>query len=555
MIAQATPDKITKRWMRDASDDLAVSRGCWFDEDRGQFVVNWLYDYLRLYEGESAGERFQCKDWQYEATMRLFGWVQKSEDWGRIVRRFRSASIWVPKKNKKSPTLAAWCVYMTCGDGEQGQKCFPTAKNGNQIRENVGKHIHEMIRQSPELMAECSLNKQTKQVLHEPSRSVIMPLSSENIQTQKALEGLNGSTFVDEVHVVDKAHITRISRAGISRAEPLHVEVSTAGNEPESYGMGRFKYAQGVVDGTNKDIHTLAIVHAAHQETSEEEIHADPLKYGRIANPSMGHTVKESEFLHDYETSKKSITDFADFCMYRLNIWQQSSNPWISIHDWRACPATPERPDPSREIYAGLDLSRTTDFTAWVLYQPGDVPKLWGHYWCPRRRAIELSAKFEIPILDWERQGWVTLCDEPQIPRKIVHDKIRSDSETYRHLKYFGFDRALMCETVGYCQDELGLDPVEIAQGVMSLNTPSKMLEEMAINRAVDTSGDPVLDWMIQNTSVHPDSNGNIKPLKAPGGIRKHIDGVVAAVMGIYVAQTIKPKAASIYETAGMLTL
>jgi len=553
MITTATPDLITKRWMRDESDDLAVFNGCWFSEERGQWVVDWLWDYLRLYEGRHAGEQFACKDWQLEATMRLFGWLRHSEELNKDIRRFRSASIWVPKKNKKSPTLAAWCIYMLCGDGEQGQKCFPTAKNGNQVRENVGMHIHEMIRQSDTLSSECELNKQTKHVFHTPSRSKIMPLSSENIQTQKALEGLNGSTFVDECHVVDRAHITRISRAGISRDEPLHIEVSTAGNEPESYGMGRFKYAEGVIAGTHKDDQTLAMIYAAPQDTKAEAIHADPLKFGRLANPSMGHTVRPDEYMHDYETSKASLTEFAEFCKYRLNIWQQSANPWIDINDWRACPKTPQRPDSSSDIYGGLDLSRTTDLTAWVLYQPGDIPKLWGHYWCPRRRAVELSSQFEIPMLDWARQGWMTLCEEHAIPRRLIHNRIEADSKEYSRLKYFGFDRALKCDTVIYCQDELGLEPIDVAQGVLSLNTPSKSLEEMAVTGSIDTSNDPVMDWMIQNVSVTPDNNGNIKPLKAVGGVRKHIDGVVALIMAMYAEASNPPQLVSVFDTEWQL--
>ena len=185
-VASRKPDAVTKAWMRDASDDLAVRNGCRFDEDRGQFVVDWLYDYLRLYEGECAGQPFECKDWQYEATMRLFGWVRFDEDRGCELRRFRKASIWIPKKNKKSPTLAAWCVYTAFGDGEMGQKCFPSAKDGRQSKETVVRHIHEMIRQSDELADECKINKQTGSVFHERTRSLILPLSSDNVRAQKS---------------------------------------------------------------------------------------------------------------------------------------------------------------------------------------------------------------------------------------------------------------------------------------------------------------------------------------------------------------------------------
>jgi hypothetical protein len=48
--------------------------------------------------------------------------------------------------------------------------------------------------------------------------------------------------LIDETHVVDREFVRRISRAGISRSEPLQIEVSTAGNNPDGYGKERFDY-------------------------------------------------------------------------------------------------------------------------------------------------------------------------------------------------------------------------------------------------------------------------------------------------------------------------
>lgn len=556
MIATPSPDKITKRWMRDESDELAVHNSCWFDEARGQFAVDWMHDYLRLYEGECAGEPFECKhDWQYDSTMRMFGWVRKSDEWKRVIRRFRKVIVFIAKKNKKSPTLAAWTVYHAFGDGVMGQKCFPTAVDGAQIRENVGRHIFEMIRQSEELSAECVLNKTHCSVFHEPTRSLIMPLSSDNVRTQKAKEGLNGSIFVDEVHVVDKAHMRRISRAGISRPEPLVVEVSTAGDEPESYGMERFNYAEGVISGNIKDDQTLAIIYAAPQTVTDEQIHEDPIKYGKMANPAWGHTIKESEFLADYNESKTTISGFADFKKYRLNIWQQATSPWVSVHDWDASESSDDELSPYSLVYAGLDLSRTTDLTAWILLQPGNPAKCWGHYWCPRQRAVELSSQFTIPLLDWAEQGWVTLCEGRTISREMIHAKIRKDTEHFKHLKFVGYDPYNSDATVEFCSDNVGLEMVEVRQGMPTLTAPTKAIEEMILQGELDHSRDPVLRWMLQNTSVETDKNGNVRPVKTLGGVRKHIDGIVALIMAKHVEMCNPDEGPSIYETPGSLAL
>lgn len=548
------PDTVTKAWMRDASDELAVRNGCWFDEERGQFVVDWMRDYLRLYEGDQAGEPFECcNDWQYEFVMRLFGWVRQSEDWGREVRRFRKGIVFIPKKNKKSPTLAAVTVYAAFGDGEPGQKCFPTAKDGAQIRENVVRHIHEMILQSPALNAECKINKNTGQVFHEPSRSLIMPLSSDNIRSQKSKEGLNGSVFVDEVHVVDKSHMRRISRAGISRAEPIQLEVSTVGNEMESYGYERWEYAQGIISGVNQDDQTLAMVYAAPQDLKDEDLDADPVKWGRLSNPAWGHTVKQSEFLADYAESKATAAGLADFKMYRLNIWQQSSNPWLRITDWHACPAVHGELPTDSLTYGGIDCAKTTDFFAWMRFQPDDeTPRCSGHYWIPRRRALELERSHNIPIMDWVRDGWVTLGEDNALDYGFVNSYLKEESERYPRLEYVGFDRWHASEIVNYCEKQLGWQMIQLAQGPQTMSLPAKELERLVVDSILDYRFDPVLTWMIANTSIKADENGNIRTTKTVGGVHKHIDGVVALIMAIAV-NLANPDPVSIYEQPGAL--
>jgi phage terminase large subunit-like protein len=547
MIAPAKPDPVTAKWMRDASDELAVRNGCWFDEERGKFVVNWFRDYLRFYEGECAGKPFELDparggmEWQYELVMRLFGWVQQSgpEDWNRTIRRFKRLSLWAAKKNGKSPLLAGLCCYMAFADGAPGEKCFPTAKNGKQIKQNVVQHIHEMIRQSPELSATCKLNKVEGRVFDESTRSSIVPLSSENIATQQANEGINGHTFVDEVHVVDKAHIGRIDRAGISHPEPLHIETSTVGDDPESYGRGAFDRATAVIEGRSDDWETLAIIYAAPQDARDAEIHADPLKYGRMANPSMGKLVMPSEFLSDYNRSKKSLSEFARFKMYRLNIWQQSTNPWISLHDWAQCPSSKSPLVPGVHTVASFDLSSVTDFTAWMVYQKdGEQSRCRGHYWITPKRAKELAGQFEIPVLEWVNEGWITLSNDDRIVYSQVHKRMEADIVEYK-IGHVGYDRRFSGDTVDFLRNDQGVETVELAQGARTLGTACRELEAMVVARQLDTGGDPVLSWMIGNTSVKRDSNDGIMPVKAPGGTRKHIDGVVALVMAICVRMVV----------------
>lgn len=398
-------DRITQLWIRNRSDEIAVANGCWFDVSRAAWAVWWIERYCRLYEGEWAGEHMllrsgcpdvDCQileewddggeqmsiaradrysqwieggnsgDWQYECFMRLFGWVKHSKRWNRTVRRFTAASIWIPKKQKKSPSLAAIGVYLICGDGESGSKSFGCAKDGNQAGIAMA-HAIAMIEQSPELSSECRINRNEKSIEHVPSRSKYKPLSSANERVKTSKEGINGHILIDETHVVDRDFVSIVSRAGISRAEPLHIEVSTAGNNPDGYGKERQDYARKVVSGEKPNDRMFVAIYEAPQDLSEEDLESDPIKYGKMANPAWGHTAHEEEFLADYEQSKQSLTELANFKMYRLNIWQHSSSPWVKMEHWDQCFGELSDWNTADSIGGGIDLGGRDDFASWAL--------------------------------------------------------------------------------------------------------------------------------------------------------------------------------------------
>lgn len=535
-------DATTTRWMRDASDELAVANGCRFNERRGQAVVDWIERYLRLYEGVWAGKPFKvARDWQYDTTMRLFGWERPNVEWRdelpdrEFIRRFSRVIVFIPKKNKKSPTLAAWMVYLLAGkNGEE--KCFPTAKNGKQIKKNVVRHVHEMIRNSPELMAEFKINKTTTEVYHAPTNSLMVPLSSDNVATQQANEGLNGNLFVDEVHVVNRSHIARVDRAGISRPEPLHAEVSTVGDDTDSYGFDRFEYAQGVITGGIQDDATLAVVHAAPQDLKDEDLFEDPEKYGKLANPAWGHTVKRSEFLADFEKSRKSLRALADFKMYRLNIWQASAKPWIDMAAWDGCRGTAVL-TPDLPLFLGMDLASKDDFAAVVGVQVQDgVTVVVGHYWVSRTRA-EKHSDAGLPIMDWEQQGWVTISDGAEIDHNDIERYILEMHAEY-DLRRVAHDPHGARGMRQRLDGDHGVPMAEIPQNYKHLSDPSKALDATVNGGLLAHGNDPCLRWMAKNAMVKGDeANDLIRPVKPNRQSMKAIDGIVALVMAMGEAE------------------
>lgn len=565
-------EDLTPSWLRNTGDERAVTNGCRFDVLTGAWTVYWIERYCRLYEGEGyAGNPLilhgcldcdhsdfhavqewdedgqalhierarlfaECVanghhiDWQYDAFMRLFGWVKHSEKWGRDVRRFKQGSFWFPKKQKKSPTLAALGMYLLAGDGEPGQKVYLAAKDGDQAKKNAAKHTIEMWRQSDELMSVISLNMTTTTLTHEPSRSVMYPLSSSNSRTQKSKEGLNGSVLVDETHVVDRDFVNIISRAGISRSEALFCEFSTAGDDPDSYGKERFDYSLDVLADKKQNEQLLAVVHAAPQDVTDQQLEDDFEKYARMANPSYGHTIDPVEIRTDYETSKASLEQLGIWKKYRINVWQHSSNPWLRPSAWAACAAQfSERELLGMQCVAGLDLALTLDMTAIsLLFSNGEIEdqpcyRLWSYLYIPEATARQMPDQ---PWKTWEEAGYVTLTDGDTTDFPLIRRKINEVAKQFDLLQ-LGYDPRF-AESFGQSlQDEDGLSVYQVPQSPAMLSEPIQQFESDVIGGRIEHPDNECLNWHARNATLG--KNGMLWKPDGKKGVKK-IDGIVAAV-------------------------
>jgi phage terminase large subunit-like protein len=568
-------DKITQLWIRNRSDEIAVSNGCWFDVSRGAWAVWWIERYCRLYEGEWAGENMllrsgcpdvDCQvlddwddggeqmsisradryahwiadgnlgDWQYECFMRLFGWVRHSKRWERTVRRFNAASIWIPKKQKKSPSLAAVGVYLICGDGESGAKCFGGAKDGNQAGIAMA-HAIAMIEQSPELSAECKINRNEKSIEHLPTRSKYKPLSSANERTKTSKEGINGHILIDETHVVDRDFISIISRAGISRAEPLQVEVSTAGNNPDGYGKERQDYARKVMNGEKPNDRLLVAIYEAPQDLSDEDLEADPIKYGVMANPAWGHTAHEEEFLADYEQSKQSLTELGNFKMYRLNIWQHSSSPWVKMGDWDSCKGELSDWSEADAVGGGVDLGGRDDFACWSLVArfPLDVDEDGNTVF--RYEGVVRAFIGDDVKRDYRKHPFNMFVNDQEltVTRYPIRELRRSLSEEcYKYSVY-----AVAYDPHGAQQfaEDLTADSIlcsSFNQAPYMFNEPIKDLKAAIIGKRFRHDGNGMLRWSVGNAVVKETPGGSKTMFDKDSCIEK-IDPVVALTMAFRV--------------------
>ncbi len=463
------PKQVPKKWIRNAADELAVAQGARFDRARGQHMIDTVQGNFRLYEGTRwAGKLVELMDWEVDFFMRLFSWVIWSDFLGCWIRRFKRARLWVPKKNGKSPIAAMVGMYLTVADGEIGGKTYSAAKDGGQAA-IVHAHAIKMVEQSPELTAECVINKTSKRITHIPSDSWYGVIAGDNIDSQ---EGLNGNAIIDEGHVVDSRLAGVLEFMGASRDEAIELMVSTAGKNKYGWGKQQWDYGDKVNDGKEKDITFLHQAYAAPQNATDRQL-LNPKMWNR-ANPSLGHIINPEVFERELHAARKTPASWARFKMYRFNIWGSSSSPWLDSTAWSNAVHDKKLSDfAGASSYLGLDMSLSRDMTGAVLIVPEgredysedpeheeakyyyQFPLLW-----ITRAAVDRWGS-EIDYEQWAHDGHLRIIegpkiDFPQVRRDIVAEFGHTDVQT------LSYDETYAVETAEILEDDLGCERVAL---------------------------------------------------------------------------------------------
>lgn len=537
-------DADTRAWIKTIADEEAAASGMVFDAERGEFVCDWIEENCCLYEGDRAGELMRLYPAQREFLMRLFSWVQWSDEWGQYVRRFTKAAYWAAKKNGKSPLAAAVNLYLLCADGEPGNKVYMMANTGKQAR-IAQLHAVNMVRKSPAFEQDCKVNGTTLDIEHLPSTSKIEVVTGNDRRGADSKHGYNGSVCIDEMHVVTRPMMDAVGRAGISRREPLQISFSTAGTDPSSVGYERCQYGRQVNSGERHDPHFLHVEYTADEKATDADIDEHLEEYGRAANPAWGTLIKPSEFRADWQATKGDPRKVAIFRQERLSMWVGSSSPWLDARGWDKGRRPFTIADlAGRDCFLGLDMARKLDMCAAIFLFPWpedgpDCIRLWSMFWLPEETAKERDHLF--PFQSWARDGHLTLTPGGTVDYSAVkadlRAAIRGNNLRVRKLLYDPYyaneitQQLHEGESIG-SESEPGVvsERQEVRQGIMSITGPACEFERLVRAGSVGHAGNAVMDWQVKHCQVKRDRNQNIAPKKPDGNTGKNIDGIAAAL-------------------------
>ena len=525
-LAQLKADARADGWadrIVTASDEAALLDGCTWNPKLGQHVVDFFATYLRLGEGQWAGQPFVLLPWQRDdVIMPLFSWVRADG-----TRRFRVAYVSCGKKNGKSPLAAGVGLYMLVGDGEPGAKVASAATEINQAR-IVHSDAIRMVEASPELKAVLKINHTTSNIGYLAQNAWYRAWSGDH--THKAKEGYNlHCVIVDELHVWGHALLDAVRYAFISRRQPLRFQVTTAGVYDEtSVGWEEYTLSKRVLSGVVVDPERFVYIAEA-DKGDDWKIEATWHK----ANPSLGSILSAEEIAKACQDAQDTPRLENDFRRYRLNQWTAQATRWLNMDAWNECGGAPEIPD-GATVACCADLSSKLDMTALaIVYRdPDEVYHAKVYCWLPESCLTETKNNPNQKLYQlWHKNGYLEVTPGNVIDYNLLRKRVLELAEQY-DMPEIGFDPYNAMHVMHVLADD-GIEVFSHRQGWQSMNDPSKEVERLIVSRKLRHGGHPILAWAAQNAAVEPNKAGNISPVKPQKSSPLKIDALVAMIMAI----------------------
>ena len=411
----------------------------------------------------------------------------------------------------------------------------------------------------------------------------------------------------DELHAQPNRDLWDVMTfgAGSSRRQPVWIVLTTAGDDPDrnSIGWEIHEKAVGIrdarhlrtvleEDGDPRQVLSLKRVADEDLPGAMDALLAKdldtwlPILYGITAfygddpedlaavdiydealwyrcNPSLGKHLKIRTLRQEAAEAKKSEAAEKLFRWLRLNQWiAVKAVSWLSLTLYDKLQWGPSKMAERAEwlqrlrgltCYGGVDLSSTTDLTAFVLFfpaQPGLDCAVWLPYiWRSSKDLESAEIRDNVPYRNWERAGFLKICPGDTIDYADVESTIAEAKQSF-DLKMVGFDPYLSRTITQRLMPIVQV--VEIPQDMKNMSPAMKEVERGMLEHTMRHVHNTCFRWTFGNVRCAVDGNENIKPMKnrSPG----RIDPAVALIIAVAVwmiDRNKKPDLAAAMERGG----
>jgi len=515
-----------------------------YDANCADYAVGFI-ECLCHTKGTWAGKPFELIDWQERIIRDIFGILKKNG-----YRQFNTAYVEIPKEQGKSELAAAVALLLCCGDGEERAEVYGCAADRQQAG-IVFDVATDMVRMCPALNKRVKILASQKRMVFQPTNSFYQVLSAEAYS--KHGFNIHGVVF-DELHTQPNRKLFDVMTkgSGDARMQPLYFLITTAGTDTQSICYETYQKALDILEGRKIDHTFYPVIYGAR----EDEDWTSP-EVWKKANPSLGITVGIDKVQAACDSAKQNPGEENSFRQLRLNQWVKQSIRWMPMHKWDACAFLVSEDElEGRVCYGGLDLSSTTDITAFVLVFPpldeSDKYAVLPYFWIPEDNVDLRVRRDHVPYDVWQRQGKLETTEGNVVHYGYIEKFIERLGERF-NIREIAFDRWGAVQMVQNLEG-MGFTVVPFGQGFASMSPPTKELMKLVLEEKIAHGGHPVLRWNMDNIFIRTDPAGNIKADKAKS--TEKIDGAIALIMALDRAiRCGNDSGESVYDSRGVLVI
>jgi phage terminase large subunit-like protein len=486
---------------------------------RAERNIKWIEKYCRVPEGKFIGRAVKLREWQRTELRKIY-------DNPKGTRR---AIISFARKNGKTALAAFLLLLHLCGpEHRPNSQLFSAAQSRDQAALLFGLAA-KCVRLSPDLNNVVIVRDTAKQLLCAELGTIYRALSAE----ASTAYGLSPSFIVhDELGQVRGPRselYEALETATGAQDQPLSIIISTQA-------------------ATDADLLSVLIddALAAHDPRVAISLYTAPVELDpfsdealTLANPALGDFLNATEVRSMAEDARRMPSREAEYRNLVLNQRVEASAPFVTRTVWKACGA-PIGDLANVPVFAGLDLSSTTDLTALVLI--GRIAGKWHvqpTFWLPRTGLEEKSRTDRVPYDMWHKQGFLQAADGKTVDYEFVAGFLWKQFARY-DIRKIGFDAWNFGHfkpwllRAGISEKMIDDRFVEFRQDYKTMSPALRDLE-VEIKESRLAHGDhPVLAMCASNAVVVTDTSENKKLAKnkSPG----RIDGMVALAMAFGVA-------------------